>query len=38
VVGAGGTRLQPTYTGGNGAHGAVRVIWGSGRSFPNNAA
>ena len=25
-------------TGGNGGHGGVRVIWGSGRSFPSSAA
>ena len=24
--------------GGNGGNGAVRIIWGEGRSFPNNAA
>jgi hypothetical protein len=26
------------YQGGNGAVGAVRIIWGAGRSYPSNAA
>lgn len=42
TVGAGGIGsgqdLQKQYRGGNGGDGAVRIIWGSGRSFPNNAA
>lgn len=38
--GGGGTRLDnsPGGVGGAGANGAVRIIWGAGRSFPDNAA
>lgn len=35
VVGAGGARSQPSNGGGAGAGGAVRIIWGAGRSFPS---
>lgn len=38
VVGAGGTPVNASYTGGAGGSGAVRIIWGTGRSFPNNAS
>jgi hypothetical protein len=37
-VGAGGpARSTGSATGGNGGNGAVRVIWGGVRSFPNNS-
>jgi hypothetical protein len=35
TVGAGGT--IGNLTGGQGANGVARIIWGAGRSFPNNA-
>ena len=34
----GGTNVSPTVSGGSGGGGAVRIIWGVGRSYPNNAA
>lgn len=36
--GGGGSRDTNTGAGGAGGVGAVRIIWGTGRSFPNNAA
>jgi hypothetical protein len=35
--GAGGGSSFEHYTAGTGAGGAVRIIWGAGRTFPNNA-
>jgi hypothetical protein len=32
-----GNGLYRAYIGGSGGQGAVRIIWGSGRSYPNNA-
>ena len=32
------TLVTTYYAGGNGAVGAVRIIWGAGRSYPSNAA
>jgi len=37
VVGAGGTGGAQYTPAGNGRSGAVRIIWGTGRSFPSNA-
>jgi hypothetical protein len=36
--GQGGWENPNYYAGGNGASGAVRIIWGTGRSYPSNAA
>lgn len=36
--GGGGGSGDGLQAGGNGANGAVRIIWGQGRSFPSNAA
>lgn len=33
----GGGGWRPSYDGSSGGFGAVRIIWGAGRSFPNNA-
>ena len=35
--GGGGPRGSGNSGGGAGGHGVIRIIWGSGRSFPNNA-
>ena len=36
--GAGGTYGNAPQSGGDGASGAVRIIWGIGKSFPSNAS
>ncbi len=36
--GGGGRNGATTYTGGLGAGGLLRIIWGPGRTFPNNSA
>ncbi|WP_322528551.1 hypothetical protein R5R73_01315 [Salinicola sp. LHM] len=38
TVGAGGVAAEPPSQGAAGGQGAVRIIWGPGRSFPDNAA
>jgi hypothetical protein len=37
AFGGGGGGSYHNYNGGAGARGAVRIMWGAGRSFPNNA-